>query len=188
MLVRSLFWLLLATPGLALLISSRAAGADLDQLTAESGEWAARLLIAALAVTPLVHLWPALSGLKRHRRAIGLAAFGHALLHLGFYGVAMGGVDVILDELAAPGIWTGWAALALLLPLALTSSNAAMRVLRHGWKRLQRLAYPAAVLTLAHWLLVHDGIIVALTHAAPLVLLELTRLLPPRPFTRRSPA
>ena len=51
-----------------------------------------------------------------------------------------------------------------------------MRALRRGWKRLQRFAYPAAVLTLAHWVLVHDGLTSALVHFAPLFLLQALRL------------
>lgn len=171
-------WIALAAPAVVLLASAARAGADLDQLTADSGLWAARLLIVALAITPLVRLVPRLGGLVRHRRAIGLAAFGHALLHLGFYAAAMGRLDTMLAEALAPGIWTGWVALALLLPLALTSTDAARQALGTGWKRLQRLAYPAALLTLAHWLLVHDGWWEAIAHAAPLALLELARLWP----------
>ena len=51
-----------------------------------------------------------------------------------------------------------------------------MRALGRSWKRVQRLAYPAAVLTLVHWVLVHDGQTAALLHFAPLVLLQVLRL------------
>jgi sulfoxide reductase heme-binding subunit YedZ len=124
--------------------------------------------------------------LRPHRRAIGLAAFGTALVHLGFYVATMGEWAAIRAELLAPGIWTGWAALALLLPLAVTSNNAAMRRLGRGWKRLQRLAYPAALLTFVHMGLVHNGWRDALWLALPLLALELTRFFPPHP--RRNPA
>ena len=73
--------------------------------------------------------------------------------------------------------------LVLLVPLALTSSDAAMHALGRNWKRVQRLAYPAAVLTLVHWLAIHDGVLVALLHFAPLALLELIRV-----YRRRIPA
>lgn len=179
-----LFWSLLALPSLMVLAAALAPAADADVLTAQSGEWAARLLFAALAVTPLLRLVPALGWVRPHRRAIGLAAFGTALVHLGVYIAAMGDFSAILAEIGAPGIWTGWAALALLLPLALTSRDAAMRALGRGWKRLQRLAYPAAVLTLAHMVLVHDGWREALWLGLPLLALEITRFLP-RP-TRRT--
>jgi sulfoxide reductase heme-binding subunit YedZ len=68
----------------------------------------------------------------------------------------------MLAEIGALGIWTGWAAFLLILPLALTSNDTAMRALKAGWKRLQRLAYPAALLTLVHWMFVHDNVVPAL--------------------------
>ena len=81
----------------------------------------------------------------------------------------------ILAEFWAPGIWTGWAAFLVFLPLAITSNDASMRRLKRGWKRLQRLAYIAALLTLAHWLLIHDGVGAALAHFIPLLAIELLR-------------
>ncbi len=117
---------------------------------------------------------------------MGVAAFVYALLHLFFYALDMGELAAIIDEMALPAIWTGWAALALMLPMALTSNQAAMRALKRAWKRVQRLAYPAAVLTLLHWLWIHDGAAVALLHIAPLVLLWLAlaakRLFSPPPL------
>jgi sulfoxide reductase heme-binding subunit YedZ len=65
------------------------------------------------------------------------------------------------------------------MPLALTSTDRAQRWLRAGWKRLQRLAYPAAVLTLAHWALVHNDPWTAAAHFAPLALLQILRVLNP---------
>jgi sulfoxide reductase heme-binding subunit YedZ len=82
----------------------------------------------------------------------------------------------MLAELGAPGIWTGWLALLCLVLPAAASSDAAMRLLRRNWKRVQRLVYPAAVLTLIHWVLVHDGKVSALVHFAPLILLQVIRL------------
>jgi sulfoxide reductase heme-binding subunit YedZ len=152
---------------------------DWEELLHPTGELSARLLIVALALTPLVQLFPharALRWLIRHRRAVGVAAFGYAALHTGLYIGAMGSLDDMLAEALAIGIWPGWAAFALLLPLALTSNDAAMRALGAGWKRLQRLAYPAAVLTLIHWVFIHNSTAVALAHFAPFALLELWRL------------
>lgn len=140
-----------------------------------TGEWSARFIILALSVTPLSVLWPhnrLVKFLRKHRRALGVAAFGYSLLHLLFYLLDMKTVAAMLAEVGAPAIWTGWLALALLLPLGLTSNDAAVRALKSGWKRLQRLAYPAALLTLVHWALVHDGLIPALIHFAPLALLQ----------------
>lgn len=144
-----------------------------------TGEWSARLIIVALMLTPLAILFPgsrALRWLIQHRRAFGVAAFLYAVLHLIFYVLDMEQVAAMLAELGVPGIWTGWLALLCLVPPALASNDSAMRLLRGNWKRVQRLAYPAAVLTLAHWVLVHDGLASALVHFAPLLLLQTVRL------------
>ena len=178
-----MFWTLLALPALAWCIMALQPEADLEALLEPTGELSARLLIVALALTPLVRLLPrvgALRWLVRHRRAVGVAAFGYAVLHTLFYVVGMGSADDMLAELGARGIWTGWLALLAMLPLALTSNAAAMRALGRGWKRLQRLAYPAALLTLAHWAFVHGGVSAALLHFVPLLLLELTRFIQPQ--------
>jgi sulfoxide reductase heme-binding subunit YedZ len=144
-----------------------------------SGEWSARLIILALMLTPLSMIfrgrrWTA--WLIRRRRDLGVAGFLYALLHLLFYLLDMETVQNVLAELGALGIWTGWAAFFLFLALALTSNDASMRALKGGWKKLQRLAYPAAFLTLIHWMFVHDKYLHALLNFAPLALLQAWRL------------
>jgi sulfoxide reductase heme-binding subunit YedZ len=176
---RALLWALLAVPAVPMIV--RAFDSDLyfEELLHPSGEWSARLIILALMITPLSmifrgHRWVA--WLLRRRRAIGVAGFSYALLHLLFYVLDMETVQNMLAEALALGIWTGWAAFFLLLPLALTSNDASMRALKGSWKRLQRLAYPAALLTLVHWVFVHDNVTAALLNFAPLALLEAWRL------------
>jgi methionine sulfoxide reductase heme-binding subunit len=173
-------WALLAVPAAVILYRyATVPGIWPGDLLHPTGEWSARLIIVALMLTPLGQLLPqsrAVKWLIRHRRAFGVAAFGYAMLHLIFYILDMETAAAMVAELGAPGIWTGWLALACLLPPALTSSDAAMRTLRRGWKRLQRLVYPAAVLTLAHWVLIHDGMTAALIHFAPLALLQAVRI------------
>ena len=184
---RPLLWAVLAIPALPILAAAAVPGADLEALLNPTGEWSARLLIVALMLTPLALLLPnsrAVRWLVSRRRAFGLAAFAYAALHTAFYVVAMGHLDDMLAELGATAIWTGWAALLVMLPLAATSNDAAMRALRSGWKRLQRLAYAAAVLTLVHWISIHDGLGGALAHFAPLALLQLIRVV--RPFVRSN--
>ena len=184
---RPLLWALLAVPALPMLAAAATPDSDLEELLHPSGEWSARMMIFALMLTPLAQLLPgnrAVRWLVARRRAFGVAAFGYAALHAIFYIVAMGHLDDMLAELGATGIWTGWLALLVMLPPAVTSNDAAMRALRAGWKRLQRLAYAAAVLTLIHWLTVHDGVGAALAHFAPLALLQIYRLI--RPMVRSS--
>jgi sulfoxide reductase heme-binding subunit YedZ len=176
---KPLLWALLAIP--ALLMIRRAFDADtyFEDLLHPSGEWSARLIILALMLTPLSMLLPGQPWVKwllRRRRSFGVAAFGYALLHLLFYLLEMQTLAGILAEIGALGIWTGWAAFLLMIPLALTSNDFAMRALKAGWKRLQRLAYPAALLTLVHWMFVHDNVVPALLNFAPLAVLELWRV------------
>lgn len=171
-----LFWLLLAVPGIAMLHSWWTGAIDTMDMLHPTGETSARLMIAALLIGPLAGLlgprrW--LLWLLARRRALGVAAFAYAAVHLAFYVLDMGTLGAILGELPIASICTGWLALALMLPMALTSNQAAMRRLRTAWKRVQQLAYPAAVLTLLHWWWVHDGASAALFHFAPLALLWL---------------
>ena len=175
---RPLLWAVLALPALPILAAAaQTAMLDWEDLLSASGAWSARLLILALAVTPIVRLaGSAAAPLVQARRAIGVAAFLYALLHLILYLGTMGAVEAVLAEAGALGIWPGWAAFVLMLPLALTSNNASVRALRGGWRRLHRLAYPAALLTLLHWVFVHDDRTAALLHFAPLALLELWRV------------
>jgi sulfoxide reductase heme-binding subunit YedZ len=172
-------WGLLALPAAHLVYRWQAESLWPDELVAPSGEWAARMIIVALSLTPLAMLLPrvrAIGWLLSRRRAFGVAAFGYALLHLAFYIAEMETLRNMLAELGATGIWTGWAAFLLMLPLALTSNQTSMRALRSAWKKLQRLAYPVAILVLIHWIFVHNQTEEALFQFAPLVLLQLYRL------------
>ena len=175
-----LLWALLAAP--AVLMVHRYFTTDIwpGDLLHPSGEYSARLIIFALMLTPLSMLFRGqrwIRWLVSRRRAFGVGAFGYALLHLVFYVLDMETLENILAEIGALGIWTGWLAFLLMLPLVLTSNEASMRALKKGWKKLQRLAYPAALLTLIHWVFVHDGKAAAMAHFAPLALLELYRLI-----------
>jgi sulfoxide reductase heme-binding subunit YedZ len=119
------------------------------------GFWALTLLAASLAATPLHDLlglaWPV-----RLRRLLGLSAFGYAALHLLWWLVVDQGLalDAVAADVAKrPFVTVGLAALLLLLPLAITSTDGWIRRLGHrAWKRLHRLAYPAALLGVVHFL------------------------------------
>lgn len=144
-----------------------------------SGEFSARLLILALMITPLRMLapeWRWLRWLLQQRRAIGVAAFGYAALHLYFYLLSMETIRNILAEFLALGIWTGWGAIAIFLPLALTSNDRAVSLMGSRWKSLHRLAYVAAALTLLHWIYVHNNVVPALVHFLPIAALESYRI------------
>ncbi len=178
-------WAVLMAPLAGLWWQAASPDADLDALVAASGNWAMAWIAAALVLTPLARLWRPLARLLWLRRAVGLAGFGAALVHLWLYVQGMaayaepGGEWALIGaEAFTPGIVTGWAALALLLPPALASNDAAMRRLRRAWKPVQRIAIAAGVIGLVHMGLVHDGLTWALALAALVGGLQLVRIFP----------
>lgn len=178
-------WAVLMAPLAVAWGQAGAADADVDALVAASGNWAMAWLGLAVVMAPLALLWRPLARRLWLRRAVGLAAFGAAGVHLWLYVLAMRGFAepggewaLIADEAFTPGILTGWAALALLLPPALASNDAAMRRLRRAWKPVQRLAWPAATLALVHMAVVHDGLAWALAVAGLAGGLQLVRFFP----------
>ncbi len=181
---RPFFWAVLALPAIPMALALLGEAPGDGRTTAESllhptGEFAARFMIIAMAITPLRLMFPRARWpmwLMRRRRHLGVAAFFYALAHTILYIVDMGTLDAILSEMPALGIWTGWVAFAIFVPLAITSNDAAQRYLATAWKKLQRWIYPAAVLTLVHWIFVHNNLGPALVHFVPLALLETYRI------------
>src|SRR5690606_25851350 len=106
------------------------------QLEHRSGDWALRMLLATLAITPL-RLLTKWHWLIRYRRMLGLFAFFHASVHLALYLVVdLGGFwSQILGEIVKkPYITVGFAAWLLMLPLALTSTRGMMHRLGGHWQ------------------------------------------------------
>ncbi|UCG71687.1 MAG: sulfoxide reductase heme-binding subunit YedZ [Chromatiales bacterium] len=124
-----------------------------EVLQDEFGEWALRMLLATLAITPLrVALgkpWP-----LRFRRMLGLFAFTYAALHFANYLVLDQQFDwpiIVEDILDRPFITVGFTALLILLPLAVTSTQGWQRRLGARWGRLHRVVYVAAILACWHF-------------------------------------
>jgi methionine sulfoxide reductase heme-binding subunit len=175
---RYFFWMLLAIPAAFMLRGYQSGQIIAMDMLHPTGEWSARLMIIAMMLSPLLSLLgprPWLNWLVQRRRYFGVAAFVYAVLHLVFYLVDMGNIDDILAEFWALGIWTGWAAMVLFVPLAVTSNEAAVRALKAGWKRLQRLVYPTALLVFVHWIFIHNNLGPALVHFIPLAALVAAR-------------
>ncbi|MDE2790096.1 MAG: ferric reductase-like transmembrane domain-containing protein [Paracoccaceae bacterium] len=179
------FWGLLSVPALPIFwqLAAQSPGPDgepvAEFLLHPTGETSARLMIAAMALSPLRLMFPgsnALRWLINRRRYLGLGAFAYAALHTVFYLVDMASVEAVLGEFFALGIWTGWFAILFLLPLALTSNDLSVRRLGWRWKALQRFIYAAAVLVLLHWIFVHNNQAAALAHFLPLFALETYRI------------
>lgn len=182
---RYFIWALLALPSILMVgaLLSGASGPDgqpiTEMLLHPTGEFSARFLIIAMMVTPLRILFPGsgfLRWMSKRRRYFGMAAFFYALFHAVLYVVDMGSLQAMLGEFLAIGIWTGWLAMLILLPLAMTSTDSAVRWLGPRWKTLQRTVYIAAVATLLHWIFVHNNLGPALIHFVPLAGLEAYRI------------
>ena len=187
--IRAVLWVLLAIPA-GLMLAGLAKGNTLAMdLLHPSGEMAVRLMVLAMLPGPLSELFGVnrlLRGWLAIRRNLGIAAFAYALLHLALYIIDMGDPSAMLDELDLPAIWTGWLALALMIPPAAISFDAALRALGRRWKSVQRLVYPALILTLAHWLLLDWKWQPAAVHLVPLLIVWCLRLR--QGLSRRKPA
>lgn len=120
------------------------------------GDWALRFLLLALAVTP-VRLVTGWNAVARLRRMLGLFAFTYVVLHLLAYTGLDQGFDLVglwNDVMKRIYITVGMTAFVMLLPLAITSTDAMIRKLGGArWRALHRLAYPAGVLAVIHYFL-----------------------------------
>ncbi len=131
-----------------------------EALIRQSGEMTLRCLLLTLAVTPLREItgWAALA---RFRRLLGLLTFTWGLLHLLSYGWLDMGLEmseILRDIIKRPFILVGSLTLLLMVPLAATSFNAAIKALGAArWKRLHQLVYAAGILAIVHFLWMRSG-------------------------------
>jgi sulfoxide reductase heme-binding subunit YedZ len=131
-----------------------------EALSRQTGDWTLRGLCLVLAITPLRVLLQA-PGLLRLRRTVGVATFVYACVHLLCYAWFDQGFDLddmSKDILKRPFIWLGFSAWVLMLPLAATSFNTAIRWLGgKRWQALHRLVYVAALLSVLHFFWMRTG-------------------------------
>jgi sulfoxide reductase heme-binding subunit YedZ len=173
------FWVLLALPAVFMTYDYVQGAIFYGELLHATGEIGARLLIIAMAVTPLRLMFPRagwVRWLMQRRRYLGVAAFGYSLLHAAVYVERQGELAAIVQDALQIAMWTGWLAVIVMLGLALTSNDASQRALRRGWKWLHRGVYAAAALTFAHWILAAFDPLPAAIHLGVLAALEGIRL------------
>lgn len=175
---------LLPLAALALGAARGALGANpVETITHTTGQWALRLLLATLAVTPLRRLagW---SFVAPWRRSLGLLAFLYATLHFATFLALDLGFDLsaLGEEVAErPYVTLGFTAFVLLAPLAVTSTRGWQRRLGRRWLTLHRAVYAAAVLGVLHFVwLVKADLAEPLVYAALLAALLAARWLPRR--------
>jgi len=139
------------------------------------------LLATVLSFTPLRVLWPrwgVAQALNRHRRLVGVSAFWYAAIHLTFQFLHENGWPTFWRDIKKPFLLIGLMTFTILLVLAVTSFNAAVRWLGgRRWKNLHRLAYVAAFLAAWHQAAARKIFPVqVLWIFIPLLLLELARI------------
>ncbi|MSQ58172.1 MAG: sulfoxide reductase heme-binding subunit YedZ [Betaproteobacteria bacterium] len=151
----------------------------IEYITRSTGWWTLSFLLITLSVTPL-RRWTGWNWLIKLRRTLGLHAFFYGLLHFTTYvwlDQLFSWMDIAKDVVKRPFITVGFSAFVLLIPLAITSTNAMVR--RLGWRRwqmLHRLVYVIATLGAVHfWWLVKKDIREPLVFAAILASLLLAR-------------
>jgi sulfoxide reductase heme-binding subunit YedZ len=131
-----------------------------ETLIRSLGDWTLRFLCLTLAVTPL-RQWTGVATLARLRRMLGLFTAFYATLHFTAYAVFDMGLvwsDIVRDVAKRPFILVGTAAFLLLLPLAATSFNRAIRWLGGArWQRLHRVVYAIALLAILHFFWMRAG-------------------------------
>jgi methionine sulfoxide reductase heme-binding subunit len=125
-----------------------------EYLSRATGDWALRFLCLTLAITPARQI-TGRNWLLRYRRMLGLFTFFYGVLHMLCYA----GFDMAFDlgEIARdipkrPFVLMGFTALLLMVPLAATSFNRAVRWMGAArWQLLHRLVYVVAIAALLHF-------------------------------------
>lgn len=125
-----------------------------EALIRGTGDWTLRFLCITLAVTPL-RVMTGQPALARFRRMLGLFAFFYGVLHFLSYGWLDMGFDVdaiVRDIPKRPFALVGFLALMLMVPLAATSFNRAIKALgAKRWQLLHKLIYAIVLLGLLHF-------------------------------------
>jgi len=160
-------------------LTGRLGANPVEEILDRFGNWALRLIMITLAVTPLRRLtgW---NWLSRFRRMLGLFTFFYALMHFLTWLVLDQGLllSAILEDLMErPFITVGFAALLLLTALAATSTDGMRRRLGRRWQTLHNATYAIAILGVWHyWWQVKKDITEPLIYAGILAVLLGARL------------
>ena len=146
-------------PAAALIVDAvrgRLTANPIDYITDTTGDWALRLLMVTLCITPIRRItgW---NPIIQVRRMLGLFSFFYATLHFltwsvldWFFDFRQMGSDIVMR----PFITLGMATFLMLLALAVTSTRASIRRLGRKWTQLHRLIYAASITALTHFWLV----------------------------------
>ena len=125
-----------------------------DKIINHFGEWTLIFIFLTLSMSPLKKITNSTIWI-RYRRMLGLFVFLYASIHL----LSYVGLDyrfdfqpIINDVLKKKFVFIGFAAWLLLIPLAITSSNKMMKILKHNWKKIHRLIYVIGIFGVLHFI------------------------------------
>ena len=126
----------------------------MDRIINHFGEWTLIFIFLTLSMTPLRKITKSLEWIK-FRRMLGLFAFFYASIHM----LSYVGLDyrfdfepLINDVLKKKFIFIGFSAWLLLIPLAVTSSEKMVRLLKQNWKKIHRLIYIIGIFGVLHYI------------------------------------
>ncbi len=126
----------------------------MDRIINHFGEWTLIFIFLTLSMTPLRKITKSLEWIK-FRRMLGLFTFFYASIHM----LSYVGLDyrfdfepLINDVLKKKFIFIGFSAWLLLIPLAVTSSEKMVRLLKQNWKKIHRLIYIIGIFGVLHFI------------------------------------
>ena len=126
----------------------------MDRIINHFGEWTLIFIFLTLSMTPLRKITKSLEWIK-FRRMLGLFAFFYASVHM----LSYVGLDyrfdfepLINDVLKKKFIFIGFSSWLLLIPLAVTSSEKMVRLLKQNWKKIHRLIYIIGIFGVLHYI------------------------------------
>ena len=125
-----------------------------DRIINHFGEWTLIFILLTLSMTPLKKITKSVEWIK-FRRMLGLFTFFYASIHM----LSYVGLDyrfdfepLINDVLKKKFIFIGFSAWLLLIPLAVTSSERMVRLLKQNWKKIHRLIYVIGIFGVLHYI------------------------------------
>ncbi len=136
------------------LIYNKLGPEPVDRIINHFGEWTLIFIFLTLSMTPLKKITKSLQWIK-FRRMLGLFAFFYASIHM----LSYVGLDyrfdfepLIDDVFKKKFVFVGFSAWLLLIPLAITSSNKMVRLLKQNWKKLHSLIYVISIFGVLHFI------------------------------------
>ena len=136
------------------LINNKLGPEPVDRIINHFGEWTLIFVLLTLSMTPLKIITKSLEWVK-FRRMLGLFAFFYASIHM----LSYVGLDyrfdfepLFNDVLKKKFIFIGFSAWLLLIPLAITSSDKMVKILKKNWKKLHSLVYIISIFGVLHFI------------------------------------